>query len=156
MNLEDDDTDLEPERLPYLECQNRNPLGMDPNDAERAAKRVMIHLYRGNIAHAHAALDDAWETHRSIGEPISLDDPIATVIPNDERLLNILDSHQVKTVKDLRDVTQKMVVNWENAGWEAWRKVRNVKEEIDKRLPKKKRGEQPEADADNGEANNER
>ena len=75
---------------------------MPPDIAAAIGNRVMLHLHRGNIAYARAALEDGWRSHLKEQEPppngkALLDEPMAKMI-RDVRILNRLEQVGIVTV----------------------------------------------------------
>lgn len=82
-------------------------------EAECVARRVALHLYRGAVEAALAAVRDAWESsaarRRLPSGPELLEEPLASVI-EDMRLLLALEDIGVDTVGKLCDASGR---DWE-------------------------------------------
>lgn len=84
---------------------DRCSLSMEEDEAAAVANRVMLHLYRGSIELARAALEDGWRSHLRESAPLPtgkalLDEPLARVV-DDIRMQNYLESAEIYTVGDL-------------------------------------------------------
>lgn len=94
----------------YIPSQ-RSSDAMDAEIAEAVAKRVMIHLYRGSIEYARAALEDGWRSHvlDKLPLPVGIDlrdEPLSRVCDNN-RLVNCLEENFITTVGDLLDADEE-------------------------------------------------
>lgn len=118
---------------PLLRDRERGADAMSEEQAEAAGIRIVIQLHRGSIDHARAALEDAWASHMAEKEPVRLDDPLSSVI-TDGRILNLLDSHSIATVKELFELQDTVLASWSSSGWTTVKKVRVIREDVRKRM----------------------
>jgi hypothetical protein len=97
-----DEPEIDPDWLPDVRGEIN---GMPPEIAAIVARRVMMHLYRGDPKLAIDAINDGWESYRNETAPLPtgpllLQEPLSRVIQS-EVILNSLDEAGIITVGDL-------------------------------------------------------
>lgn len=126
--------DITDELLSAVQCE-RGEVAMDADIAESTARRVMLHLYRGSIDLARAALEDSWSSHLAELSALTSDDPVSVVV-RDQRTLRWLEKHGVKTISDLLNCNTQTVKSQTGGGPALVRQVLSLRDAARRRLKK--------------------
>ena len=107
---------------------DRGAEAMELEAAEAVARRVLLHLYRGCIDAARAALEDGWRTHTAASGPLPtgqelLEEPVARVI-DEVRVVNLLEGAGIATIGQLLEAGEARLLAINNFGDSTRRKVR--------------------------------
>ncbi len=99
--------------------------------ADVISKRVLMHLCRGSIELARAALEDGWSSHVREHEPLPfgrdlLTEPLARVL-DELRLLQTLEKNGIDTIGDLLRTTERDWAAIPNLGEKAITKLREIR-----------------------------
>ncbi len=110
--------------------QSRGANGMDPGNALVTAERIKLHLVRGSIETARAALEQSWADHLEETQELPtgaaiLRVPLSRVI-DDVRMLNLLEGAGITTIGKLLQASPGDLSNIPSLGIKSVDFLRNL------------------------------